>query len=329
VGSEAKEETSQRQGDYKAEYARSWAVVIGINDYQYTTKLDYAVTDAVGIAEILVSRLGFPKDQVLAVLDPAPEEEDVPYRLVSPDASKTVIERLLFTTLPAKVGEDDRVLIFYAGHALPRPLPGGSKKGYLMPADGREEEWDTYITMESVIEAEELYWAKHMFYLIDACYSGLATTRSTGTRSRYETDMLTRKARQVLTAGNADQVIVDRGPDGHSLFTGYVLNGLRGGASQQDSDVITASDLMVHVKDRVGRHLGSKQTPDFGPLPGHQSGGDLVFKLPRAALAAEDYTKLGWYRNDLQVGTREIQMCVQNGKQAIQNGDIVSNYVLD
>ena len=46
--------------------------------------------------------------------------------------------------------------------------------------------------------------------------------------------------------------------------------------------MITASDLMVYVKNEVGRNFGVQQTPDFGKLPGHESGGDFIFRLPAA-----------------------------------------------
>jgi uncharacterized caspase-like protein/Flp pilus assembly protein TadD len=291
--------TSRQSGKYRPDYESSWAVVIGIDNYQHARKLSYAVKDAVGMGEILVSRLGFTRDRVLAILDPAPERQETPYTLVSSDATKAAIEELLYTHLPGKAGNDDRVLIFYAGHGESRKLPNDEERGYLVPANGKPGQWHTCIDLDGVIEAGEFFKAKHIFYLLDSCYSGLATVRSTVKPTRYEADMLTRKARQVLTAGNAEQVVADKGPDGHSLFTGYVLEGLRGEAAQKNSDVITASDLMVYVKDRVGRQHGSHQTPDIGPLPGHQSGGDFVFRLPELSVTPEDHVSLGCFLYDL------------------------------
>jgi hypothetical protein len=61
-----------------------------------------------------------------------------------------------------------------------------------------------------------------------------------------------------------------------------VLNGLRGEAAQPGSAAITASDLMVYVKNQVGQAFDSQQTPDFGTLAGHGSGGDFLFVLPPA-----------------------------------------------
>ena len=85
-----------------------------------------------------------------------------------------------------------------------------------------------------------------------------------------------------LTAGTAKEAVNDKGPGGHSPFTWYVLQGLRGEAAQKETGVVTGSDLMVYVKNEVGRNFGSQQTPDFGKLPGHESGGDFIFRLPAA-----------------------------------------------
>ena len=75
-------------------------------------------------------------------------------------------------------------------------------------------------------------------------------------------------------------MVNDSGPKGHSPFTWYVLQGLRGEAAQPGSEVITASDLMVYVKNQVGQKYGLQQVPDIGKLPGHESGGDFIFRLP-------------------------------------------------
>ena len=94
--------------------------------------------------------------------------------------------------------------------------------------------------------------------------------------------MLTNRARMALTAGTAKEAVSDQGPGGHSPFTWYVIQGLRGEAAQRGSGVVTGSDLMVYVKNEVGRNFGEQQTPDYGKLPGHESGGDFIFRLPAA-----------------------------------------------
>lgn len=287
--------------ELKPDYDQSWAVVIGIDEYEHFNRLDYAVRDAEGIAELLTTELDFPKANVFCILDPPSTEKGLSYSLVAKKASKENIEGLLFTDLPKKTHRDDRVVVFYAGHGFSRRLPSGRHVGYIVPGEAKTEAWHKYIQMKQVVEESEGCEAKHMFYMLDACFSGLAITRSAAAPSRFETDMLTNRARQVLAAGTAKQVVSDTGPGGHSLFTHSILGGLRGGADVNQDGVVTGYELMTFVRNKVASALGSRQTPVFGDLLGHQSGADFVFrKMPskeetrvRRALPAQGGDSIG------------------------------------
>jgi uncharacterized caspase-like protein len=94
-------------------------------------------------------------------------------------ATKVVIEELLLTHLPDKVGRDDRLLIFFAGHGTRRRLPLSQKEiGHLVPSDALADQWHTHVEMDAVLRAGDLCAAKHIFYLLDACCSGLFTARA-------------------------------------------------------------------------------------------------------------------------------------------------------
>jgi len=51
------------------EYEESWAVVIGINDYEndQITDLNYAISDAVDIKKMLVEYYGFPEENITSL----------------------------------------------------------------------------------------------------------------------------------------------------------------------------------------------------------------------------------------------------------------------
>ena len=53
----------------KSIYSDSWAIIIGINDYEYVEPLSYAVDDAVSIKELLVEDYGFPEQNVRLITD--------------------------------------------------------------------------------------------------------------------------------------------------------------------------------------------------------------------------------------------------------------------
>ena len=73
----------------------------------------------------------------------------------------------------------------------------------------------------------------------------LALTRGGGLAmsQNYLTEISRREARQMFTAGGADQQVADNGPNGHSVFTWTLLEGLDGRADLNGDGVITATEL--------------------------------------------------------------------------------------
>ena len=133
--------------------------------------------------------------------------------------------------------------------------------------------------MTAFQDVNEAIPAKHVFYLMDACYGGLALTRA-GVRDfdprKYLREVTSRPARQVLTAGGADEEVADGGPGGHSIFTWTVLQGLEGLADLNGDRHVTATELFTYAGPIVAAQ--SQQTPAFGNLAGSQ-GGEFVFAL--------------------------------------------------
>jgi tetratricopeptide (TPR) repeat protein len=80
----------------------------------------------------------------------------------------------------------------------------------------------------------------------------------------------------MLTAGGANEEVADNGPNGHSVFTWTVLQGLEGRADLNSDGFITAAELASYVGPSVSAL--SRQTPAFGNLPGTE-GGEFIFEL--------------------------------------------------
>jgi len=242
-------------------YATSWALVIGINAYKHINPLAIARADAESVAAVLTGELGFPKANVATLLD-------------SRATRAGIMERFLaFDSLAV----DDRLLVFFAGHGATFEGQRGPI-GYLVPVDGKPDDKSTLIRWDEFTRNADLIPAKHILFVMDACYSGLAIQRGAGIgEQRFVSDMLQRRSRQVVTAGKADEVVADSGPTGtNSIFTGYLLEGLRGKAAN-DGGVLTASYLMNYVYQKVSNDPRSGQTPHFGHLDGD---GDFVLRTP-------------------------------------------------
>ena len=246
---------------YDARYDQSRALVIGINQYLYATPLDYACNDANAVAEVLQNQFEFLESNVSILLDK--------------DATKENILSHLVRFADGDVGRNERIFVFFAGHGCTKSGRRG-EVGFLVPYDGNVDDIASLIGWKEFINISELVVAKHMFFVMDACYGGTAVQRyiSSG-RMRFARDMLRRFTRQVLTAGKADEVVMDAGGprEGHSVFTGHLLDGLEGAAGQSEG-LITANTLMAYVYDRVAKDYQSRQTPHFGFLDGD---GDMIF----------------------------------------------------
>ena len=256
-------------GESKHRYYReSWAVIIGINDYQNWPKLRYAVNDANGMEEVLAGKFGFKREHI--------------FKLLNGDATRQRIMQVLGDELTDtnKVQREDRVFLFFAGHGTTRTFEDGRQVGFIVPVDADQNNYvSTAISMSQIREASDLIPAKHVYFVMDSCYSGLALSRGSGAYSKdrsYLEEITRREARQILTAGGADQQVADDGPNGHSVFTWAVLQGLQGEADLDGNGVITASELGAYVSPIVAKF--ANQTPAVGNLVGSE-GGEFVFEL--------------------------------------------------
>jgi len=252
-----------------AGYANSWAVVVGIDNYPKWPRLQYAVRDADAVGDALVHKFGFAQERVVLLKN----EQATRNGILA--AFHDLAER--GKNGGGGVQPNDRVFVFFAGHGATRKLSSGRDLGYLIPYDADPDNIATdAIPMTEMQNIAESLSAKHELFVMDACYSGLGLTRG-GANAAFLRDNGRRLGRQMLTAGGADQMVADGGPNGHSVFTWTLLQGLGGKADLNGDGLITATELAAYVAPAVASV--SRQTPAFGSLPGSE-GGDFVFELP-------------------------------------------------
>ncbi len=246
-------------------YEKSWAIVIGIDEYAKWPRLEYASHDAQAIADTLTGQFGFPSSQVIV--------------LKNQQATRNNILAAFHDRLADdRTGRNDRVFVFFAGHGATRQLASGRDLGYIIPVDSDPNEFATdAIAMTDIQNIAESLRAKHVMFVMDACYSGLGLTRGGASSSAFLRENARRSARQMLTAGGADQQVADSGPNGHSVFTWVLLQALAGKGDLNGDGLITGTELAAYVAPAVS--AVSRQTPAFGSLPGSQ-GGEFVFQVP-------------------------------------------------
>ena len=247
-------------------YDNSYALIIGIDKYEHVRSLDYAVKDAEDIHSMLMDKFNFQKDNIIL--------------LKNKEATKASILRE-FSNITKKAEANDRVLIFFAGHGKTQNLPDGGEMGYLMPVNGDEK--DLYISaidMDELRKISLISEAKHILYLVDACYGGLASVGARGLNAKSTPDYLQKitqdKGRQMISAGGRGEEVIEKAEWGHSAFTKNLLSGLRDSKADIDKDgIITAQELGAYLKRKVTIDSNNQQTPKTRYLSTDE--GEFVF----------------------------------------------------
>ncbi|MGL5939085.1 MAG: eIF2A-related protein [Waterburya sp.] len=270
-----------------SEFARSLAVVIGINEYQNgIARLKTAVPDAVAIATIL--------------------KDSYQYQLVHPNFATGVIVnqyatgdllRSLFTDLllkQIKPTKSDRLLIYFAGHGIARSSDRGPE-GYLVPQDGDINHPESLLRMEELNQWLSQLECRHLLVILDCCFAG--TFRWASTRKlipipetihwEHYYRFIKYPAWQVITSAAYNQEALDflnnrdlATSKQHSPFAEGLIKAL--GDRQADfivDGVITTPELYLYLRDYVEQNSQEKQTPGFFPLTKHDRG-EFIFKLP-------------------------------------------------
>jgi len=280
-------------------YSESWALVIGINKYQNVDQLNYAVNDAIAVQDMLVNKYGFKEDNIKLITDE--------------EATKDNILKG-FSDILTQAKEKDRVVVFYAGHGETYKLPSGGDMGYLIPVDGNLDNlYLSSIPMKSVYDIADMSYAKHILYLVDACYGGL-TINTRGlkkdTTPEYLKKMTRERGRQVITAGGKDEQVIEKPEWGHSAFTRNLIKGLGDGfADENDDGIITADELGGFIKNRVVVDVDGAHTPQKGRIGSDM--GEFVFISETLDEQMTDNIPGGEQLSDLESEMAEIKKLLQ------------------
>jgi hypothetical protein len=292
--------SEEKKGALTSYFFRNWALIIGIDKYQNATPLRYAVNDAKAVRDLIVNEFGFGAKNVIELYDE--------------QATKDNILRA-FDELIKNTGENDRVFIFYAGHGITMPLPEGKERGYILPVDADPSKPVlTAISTDQLNEFSEAMPAKHLYFVMDACYGGLIFTRSQPVSAEVQNFLeviSTRRTRQAITAGGRDQPVFDTGPSGHSVFTFHFINGLKTMSADLDKNgVITASEIASYILPRVTAESKGQQTPQYGILIGDRGGEFYFIPRPRVSVIDVSVSPEGAdiFINDKPVGKAPAQI---------------------
>lgn len=258
----------ERQADALAgiSFGTYRALVIGNSRYQYQPPLESAARDAREVAHLLENRYGFH------------------VRLMQ-DADRPEIVNAV-AELAGTATEEDNLLVYFAGHGQ---LLGTDRVGNWLPVDAQLNDTSLWVsTRYDVMHELAPSPARHILVIADSCFSGsLAgpptpvtgdTEPALGPPSREEVlQALQQRSRLVITSGDLSPV-VDTGSDGHSIFSGALLEVLR-----SNHEVLTAEAIFNRLQPHVveaSERLGVPQRPRFGAMDGDARADGRFFFVP-------------------------------------------------
>jgi len=173
--------------------------------------------------------------------------------------------------------KNDRVVIYFSGHGDTQKGSRGKQLGYIIPVNCPEKEnyLVNAISMSTLHEVAQHIHAKHILYVMDSCYSGIALLAKGTDRGEFIAAMTEDPVTYIITAGKADEKAFE--VSGHGVFTYYFLRGLKGEADTDKNEVITGTEIGAYTQKWVLSHaknLNKQQTPHFGRIDGE---GEFVF----------------------------------------------------
>ena len=229
------------------------ALIIGVSDYKYAgpglSSLEKPVIDAENLYNVLIEKYAFTKENAKLLKNPTRE---------------TMIDS--FDELTRKVGENDNVLIFYAGHGHHEKETGF---GFWLPSDAKKESRSAWIANSTIKDYVGAMKSKHTLLITDACFSGsIFKTRRVdfNTTALKIHEIYRDKSRKAITSGNLSEV-----PD-ESYFIKYLLKTLK----DNEQVYLTASTLFSRLYEPVTNNTAT--SPQFGVIQGAgDENGDFIF----------------------------------------------------
>lgn len=198
--------------------------------------------------------------------------------------------------------QNNRLLIYYAGHAYVQKLADGRDLGYIVPSDSPDPQKDEVgfkrkaISMDTIQNYALQIQAKHALFIFDTSFlpfspiSNQTTSASPQTKDikssaagfipSFVQEIITNPVRQFIFSASADQLVPDE-----SIFRRVFVGGLDGVADLNKDGFITGTELAYHLNSEVTNFSARRQTPTYGKLFGSQlDKGDFVFLVQKLAI---------------------------------------------
>ena len=233
----------------KKSLPNSFALIIGINNYQMNTAVEFADKSAMAFAELANKTFGIPKENIITLTNEQATSGQI----------KSKIE--LLKELADTKGN---IYFYFAGHGV----PGKDGSSYLLPYDMTADA----IHLEQNLKLDNIYKklskvdVKKVFFFMDSCFSGKDDKGGLlykGVAPVLKTKKVVVDDRKltILTAGQSSDFANDLQEKQQRMFSYYLIENLSNGETNLNK-------VYGKLKNKVKRAslfkgLGYKQIPQI------------------------------------------------------------------
>jgi len=248
-----------------------WALIIGVNKYSQMDKdkqLDAARKDAEAVAKLLVARYGFSRERMIELYDE--------------QGTRRGIIRA-FNNLKRRLKDNDSLFIYYAGHGEYEESKDKEKQkrvdgmGYWIPSDAEPDDPSSYIFNSQVRDYLANIDARHIFAVVDSCFSGSLMGKSRVLGPGAIKELYQSRSRWILASGGFYPVpdVVDKNKGGHSTFAWHFMRFLE----RNTSPYVLARDIADAVAERVSNEVKDQLPRGSAVVGAGDDNGQFVFRL--------------------------------------------------
>jgi hypothetical protein len=239
-----------------------YALVVGVSDYKNNgiSGLKLSAKDAQDVAEFFRQQSGLFNETHVKLL-------------TNEKATKAAVEKELYYGL-RRAGKDDTVALFFSGHGAEDPyMPG---KYFFLTHDSDPENLHATAVKMSGLEFLRAMDARRVLLVADSCHAGGFSSMKTKTAApalkKFLVEFAKSSGRVVITSSRPDQVSLEMAGIDNSVFTHFLLKGLRGASDKDQDGVVTLEEVYQYVYHKTTDETNGVQHPQFE--------GSLVGKFP-------------------------------------------------
>ena len=227
--------------------ANTFAVIIGNEDYQQVSKVQYAKNDAKIFAAYCEKTLGLPQKNIKLY-------QDATFGIML-----SAVENI--QNIAKAFKGDINIIFYYAGHGVPNE---STNEAFLLPTDANGSNTAACYPINKLLKELKELNTNSVTVFMDACFSGaqrgegmLASARGVAIKAKKvepQGNMV------VFSAASADETAYPYKEKGHGLFTYFLLKKL----NETKGDV-TLGELGDYISEKVAQESvvsnGKSQTP--------------------------------------------------------------------